>query len=254
MLHVFLDSIALDRFRARLTAKSMRAKLTWPIAAGLLLGLAAGAAAAPDESLPLVHVPAAPSAPGRPLVLLLSGDGDWSAFVHDLAAALAAGGSPVLGLEARSYFSTARTPDETARALEQAVRAELAERHAESLVVIGYSRGADVAPFVLNRWPVDLRARVRAVALVGLGERASFEFHLEDLVREVERPTDLAIRPEVEKLGAVPLLCMRGESERGSFCERPVPGMRTLVHPGGHRAPDDPGTIALLLRELELAE
>jgi type IV secretory pathway VirJ component len=95
---------------------------------------------------------------------------------------------------------------------------------------------------------------VRAVALVGLGERASFEFHLEDLVREVARPTDLAIRPEVEKLGAVPLLCMRGESERGSFCERPVSGMRTLVHPGGHRAPDVPGTIALLLRELKLAE
>jgi type IV secretory pathway VirJ component len=232
----------------------MRVQLKWLIVAGVLVGTGTAARAAPDEPLPLVRVAAAPSAGDAPMVLLLSGDGDWSAFVRDLAAAAAADGAPVLGLEARSYFSTARTPEETAGALERAVRAQLAEWRRDSLVVIGYSRGADAAPFVLNRWPADLRARVRAVALIGASERASFEFHLEDLIHDVARPTDLATRPEVEKLGGTPLLCMHGENERDSFCEQPVAGMRVLVHPGGHRAPSDPGTIALLLRELGLGK
>jgi len=228
-------------------------KLTAFIVAGFVLGACIVARGAPPDALPLVRVPAASGGNG-PLVLLLSGDGDWAEFDRELARAIAGEGSPVLGLESRSYFLTARTPDETAAALERAVRTQLAEWQRESLVIIGYSRGADVAPFVLNRWPADLRTRVRVAMLISASERASFEFHLEDLVRDVARSTDLATRPEVEKLRDVPLVCMRGEEEPDSFCEHPVPGMRVLVHPGGHRMPSDAATIALIVGELGFAK
>lgn len=228
-------------------------KLTAFIVAGFLLGACVVACGASGDSLPLVRVPAAPGGSG-PMVLLLSGDGDWAAFDRELARAIVGEGSPVLGLESRSYFSTTRTPEETAVALERAVRAQLAEWRRESLVIIGYSRGADVAPFVLNRWPADLRARVRLAVLISASERASFEFHLEDLVRDVARPTDLATRPEMEKLRDVSFVCLQGEDEPESFCEHPVPGMRVVVHRGGHRMPSDAGTIALIVRELGLAK
>jgi type IV secretory pathway VirJ component len=229
-------------------------RVTALIVAGLLFGACVVVRAAPADSLPLVRVPAAPGGDGGPMVLLLSGDGDWAAFDRDLASAIVAQGSPVLGLESRTYFSTARTPGETAVALERAVRAQLAEWRRESLVIIGYSRGADVAPFVLNRWPADLRALVRVAVLISASERASFVFHLEDLVRDVARPTDLATRPEVEKLHDISLVCVQGEDEPASFCEHPVPGMRVLMHPGGHRVPSDAGTIALIVRELGLTK
>lgn len=224
----------------------MRSRTVLQVVAVWLAVCACCITAAADE-LPLVRVAAPPGTHG-PLVLVLSGDGDWAAFVRELAEAAAAAGSPVLGLESRSYLTKARTPDEAAAALASAVRAELEAQRRDSLVVIGYSRGADIAPFIVNRWPDDLRARVRNIAFVGLSERASFAFHLEDLVRDVERPTDLPTRPEIEKLAGIPLLCVRGESEKGSFCDRPVDGMQVGTHAGGHRAAADAALVALVLR------
>src|SRR5262245_36159766 len=92
-------------------------------AALLAAAIAVGVAAPTDRSqaeaeLPLVRVPAPPGE--APLVLLLTGDGDWAAFVRDLANGVAARGAPVLGFKSRSYLSTPRTPEESAAALQAA--------------------------------------------------------------------------------------------------------------------------------------
>ncbi|HEX5048262.1 MAG TPA: AcvB/VirJ family lysyl-phosphatidylglycerol hydrolase [Gammaproteobacteria bacterium] len=226
------------------------ALLSWLICAGLSIGPAAGALADTPAELPLVRVAAATAAPKGPLLLLLTGDGDWVEYMSNLAAAAAAAGSPVLGLKSRSYLSEPRKPDEVAAALEKAVRRALADWQRDDLVIVGYSRGADMAAFIVNRWPDDLRARVRGIGFIGLSEDASFEFHFDDLVREVHRPTDVPTRPELEKLTGIPLVCVRGEREHDSFCEQPVAGMQVATHTGGHRGTSDDGSIAAVLRAL----
>jgi type IV secretory pathway VirJ component len=208
--------------------------------------------AAGADELPTVAVPATAGATDGPMVLLLTGDGDWVSFMRTLADALAAHGAPVLVVKMRAYLSEPRTPEQTADAFATAVRGRLEQWERRDLVVVGYSRGADAAPFVVSRWPEDLRTRVRALVLIGLSERASFEFHFEDLIRDVARPTDLPTRPEVEKLVGIPISCIRGASEEDSFCDRPTPGMRTVIHNGPHRAQADDGTVELVLGELHL--
>jgi type IV secretory pathway VirJ component len=224
--------------------------LPWLVCAGLLMGPAAAPYADSSAELPLVRVAAAAGAPKGPLLLLLTGDGDWVEYMSNLAAAAAAAGSPVLGLKSRSYLSEPRKPDDVAAALEKAVRRALADWQRDDLVIVGYSRGADMAAFIVNRWPEDLRARVRGIGLIGLSEAASFEFHFEDLVREVHRPTDVPTRPELEKLAGIPLVCVHGEREHDSFCEQPVAGMQVATHTGGHRGSSDDGSIAAVLRAL----
>ncbi len=227
-------------------------RAAWPVALIAAIAFFAGPSAAENSAtLPLVRVPAAGDGE-RPMILLLSGDGDWAPFVREVAELAASAGAPVLGLKMRAYLSMRRTPEEVASALAVAVREQLAEWRRTQLIVIGYSRGADTAPFAINRWPSELRARVRAVAFVGLSEHAGFEFHLDDLIRNVVRPGDLPTRPEIERLENLPLLCLRGETEDDSFCDRPVAGMRTLIHPGGHRAQAGDGTATLLLGALGL--
>ncbi|HET8699202.1 MAG TPA: AcvB/VirJ family lysyl-phosphatidylglycerol hydrolase [Gammaproteobacteria bacterium] len=219
----------------------------WLVCAGLLVAPAGGLLADASGDLPLVRVAAQGDGP---LLLVLSGDGDWVDFMSDLAAAASAHGSPVLGLKSRSYLSQPRKPDEVAAGLERAVRAALGEWHRNELDIVGYSRGADMAAFVVNRWPEDLRARVRGIAFIGLSERASFEFHFDDLVRDVRRATDVPTRPELEKLAGIPLFCVRGEREQNSFCDNPVAGMRVATHVGGHRATSAGGTVDIVLRAL----
>lgn len=217
-----------------------------------LLWLAAAVDGDTAEPLPLVRVEAERSAQ-QPMVLMLTGDGDWAPFPRAFAAAAAQAGSPVLGLKARAYLKDHRGgPAELAADLEAPVRAQLAAWRRRDLIVVGYSRGADWAAFVVNRWPEDLRSRVRAVVFVGLSEEAGFEFHFGDLYRDVARPTDLPTRPEVARLVGLPMFCVYGFDERNTFCSDPVPCMQVLTHAGGHRAKDDPELIATLLDELGL--
>lgn len=225
-------------------------------AAALVVTLLLAFASAPGfaqrrADLPLVRVAAPPGTSG-PMILLLSGDGDWAPFPRQLGELAAAHGSPVLGLKMRSYLSQRRTPDEMAAALAPVVRDQLGDWGRTELMVVGYSRGADIAPFVVNRWPDDLRSQVSGIAFVGLSERAGFEFHLDDLVFDRARPTDLPTRPEVEKLVGMPMWCLRGADESESFCDHPVPGMKVATHAGSHRAGGDDGTAQLVLHELGL--
>ena len=71
-------------------------------------------------------------------------------------------------------------------------------------------------PFLVSRLPADLRARVALVGLLGLSEQASFEFHVAGWlgVETGHHPTV----PEVARLEATPVLCLRGEDEADSAC------------------------------------
>ena len=114
--------------------------------------------------------------------LLLTGDGGWAGLDQELAARLAAAGVPTVGLNSLKYFWKARTPEEATRDVTRILRHYLAAWHKERVLLIGYSFGADVLPFVVNRLPAELRARVVSVSLLGIDASASFEVHLSDWV------------------------------------------------------------------------
>jgi type IV secretory pathway VirJ component len=205
------------------------------------------------QPLPTVTVAPAGGDGSAPLVLLLTGDGDWGRFPKILADTLAAHGAPVLGVKMRSYLKTPRTPDEASADIGAAVQSALTEWHRSDLMVVGYSRGAALAPFIVSRWPGALRARVRRIVFVGLIDHAGFHFHTMDLIRDVHRPTDLPVPPEIEKIREIPMVCLVGESEQHSFCSRAPPGRFTVVvHPGGHVVHDEADTVPEVLRALDL--
>ena len=54
----------------------------------------------------------------------------------------------------------------------------------KGLLMKGAFWGADVLPFLSTRLPEDVRASVHSVNLPGLGDTASFEFHLANWVPE----------------------------------------------------------------------
>ena len=173
------------------------------------------AAAAPAISdLPLEEVHAA--GPASEFALLLTGDGGWAGLDQELAARLAANGVPTVALNSLKYFWTPRTPAQTAEDVARVLRHYLAAWHAQRVLLIGYSFGADALPFVVNRLPPELRARVASVSLLGIDAHASFEVHLAEWVGDDEggAPT----RPEVAALKGVPVLCIYGEGETDSIC------------------------------------
>ena len=166
------------------------------------------------SDLPVSVVPATGSA--AELALLLTGDGGWAGLDQELAARLAASGVPTVGLNSLKYFWTQRTPDETARDVARLMRHYLAAWNKQRVILVGYSFGADVLPFVVNRLPPELRARIASVSLLGIDSNASFEVSVADWVGSGDSgpPT----RPEVAALSHVPVLCIYGEGESDSIC------------------------------------
>lgn len=206
----------------------------------------------PDSlrDLPLVELPT--GAPSPVMALVMSGDGNWAHFIRELADTLVDRGIPVVGLESRSYLSRPRTPEELARDMEGVLRQYLRAWSAEEILVVGYSRGADFAPFLVNRLPPDLRARIQAVALLSPTKMASFEFHLMDLIRYVHRDTDLEAIPEVEALAPIPTLCIYGREDESTLCpELPVGMAEVVALDAGHRLRDSGKVADLIIDRLE---
>jgi type IV secretory pathway VirJ component len=187
------------------------------------------------EGLPVVEIPATTSS-GSLFALILSGDGGWAAGDRQMAAALAQKGIPVVGFDSPSYLAVQRTPEGAASDLSRLMNHYLAAWHKQQVLMIGYSHGADMAPFMVSRFSPELRNRIKLLALLGLEDRASFQFHLADILTQFRHDGDLPVLPEMEKLRGMSLLCVRGANESRSLCPRLDPSLaRVETHIGGHR-------------------
>ncbi|QJR37430.1 AcvB/VirJ family lysyl-phosphatidylglycerol hydrolase [Gemmatimonas groenlandica] len=194
-------------------------------------------------SLPITEVPATS---GNTLAIFWTGDGGWQELVSETARHLAQRGVAVVGINSRSWLTSGtRTPQDASVATAALIRHYTATWGRERVLLLGYSRGAGFAPFIYNRLPVELQARVELVGMLGMEPTASFEFHLIDLVRSVSRPTDLPARPELDRIRHPAMLCMYGQHEAGTLCPSLDTNRYTVrERPGDHHFDRDYGAIA----------
>jgi len=189
--------------------------------------------AASVADLPLIEVPT--SGAGSTFAVMLTGDGGWAPADRAISNALAAQGIPVAGLSSPRYLASARSPDALSRDLGRILRHYITAWGRSRIVVIGYSRGADLAPFMVSRLPEDLRRRITLVALLGPSQWAGFEFHLVDLVTTMHREGDLPVAPEIERLRGTSVLCIYGRRDRDAICHSLDPTLaRPIRRNGGH--------------------
>jgi type IV secretory pathway VirJ component len=223
------------------------------VAAALLIGLGravvaqATADSAAVSRLPIVELPARDS--GTTLVVFLSGDGGWADIDRRIAARLAQRGDAVAGLNLRDYLKTKRTPEEVADAVSAIARVYGARWHRSGLLIVGFSRGANVAPFAVSRFSPELSARLRGVALIGLNRAANFKWHLQDVIRDVIRDDDVPTLPELAKLQGIPIVCVYGSDERESACRSAQPDVRRIERRGGHHLDGDYEALADLIHD-----
>ena len=130
------------------------------LGAVLLLGVGRQLAAQQGTAaLPLHEVPSLIS--GTRMAILLTGDGNWAAIDKQIAAGLAAGGVSVVGLDSRHWLSDGERKDPAAagRVLAELITTYGSRWGRDSVLVIGYSRGAELAPFAVARmttgWNLD---------------------------------------------------------------------------------------------------
>jgi type IV secretory pathway VirJ component len=209
----------------------------------------AHAAPAPGAlvDLPVVEVPAkAGSPPNDAFAILMSGDGGWAGLDQEIAGALSASGIPVVGLDSLRYYWTKRTPEGLAADTDRMIRYYQTHFDKKRVLLVGYSQGADVLPFAVNRLPPATRQNVALAAILGMSEHAVFEFHMANWVSDDN--SGPATLPEVDRITDIPVLCIYGEDESDSLCPKLDPKKFLVVKVKGNHHFD--GNYAGLAQEI----
>jgi type IV secretory pathway VirJ component len=183
--------------------------------------------------IPVIELPAR-KASDR-FAVMITGDGGWRRIDSRVTEKLRTEGIAVVGFLTPDYFRTPRTPEESACALERVIRFYRLRWHREHVLLIGYSRGADVLPFMASRLPSDLRSSLRLIALLGLEPLIDFQYRPWWMLWHTAKTPQYAVEPEVEKLRGNNVVCIYGEREKDSLCRRlDRTAFKIVREPGGH--------------------
>ena len=185
------------------------------------------------QGLPLEQVPIDSSPSTAKLVaILITGDGGWTAIDQRVAAVLADHDVATVGWLAPRYFWQERSAAEAGRDLARVMDHFTTHGQAEQIILIGYSRGACVLPFMVNRLPRDKQTRIAEIALLGPSKKISFVMRPAEYVWRDAYEGDLDVLPEVARLPQEKLLCVYGKDEPDSICKRVDSHLATRGAPG----------------------
>jgi len=194
--------------------------------------------------LPLVEVPAArPS--GEAFAVFYSGDGGWRDLDRSLADVLAAKGMSVVGVDVLRYFWKDKPPRVAADDLARIIRYYQMRWQRRKVVLIGFSFGANVLPFLINRLPADAHGGISLVTLLSPERTAAFSVDPKGWLG-VQSSTGTPIEPELRLLPKLHLQCIYGADEAtASLCTTPAAaGYDSVRKNGGHHFDRDYGGLA----------
>ena len=192
--------------------------------------------------LPLIEFPVAVDS-GQWMAVHLTGDGGLSVTDKGIGRTLAANGIPTVELNTLRYFFKRRTPDRAAQDLTRILRHYLPAWNRQKVVLVGYSMGADVLPFLISRLPEDLRGRVGLVVFIGLAHAADFHIHLRGFLGHPGKDA-LLVGPELEKLRGIKMVCFYAARDGHSLCRSRPADLGTCTEMSGrHRVGRNYGEI-----------
>jgi type IV secretory pathway VirJ component len=234
-------------FRIRRCAALFHRSVCMKYAIFLLL-FSASAALAASPTLPLVEV-LSTNGTSDTLVVFVSGDGGWASIDREISKVLASDGMPVVGLNALQYFWKKRTPEEASRDLATIIDRYLGGWHKSRVLVVGYSRGADVLPAMISRLPADTQAKVRMLVLLSPSPKVEFEFHVSDWMHNSS--AGMPVKPEVDKLGSQRILCLSGQDDPDSLCRELTgrPNIEIVTPQGSHHFDGGYGKLGQIIIE-----
>lgn len=204
------------------------------------------------HKLPLVII-SAPRAENRPMVLMITGDGGWGRIGRKLSKQFKRENVPMIALSSWRYFKRKKTPDTTTRAVESILDEYRQQWHKNSFILIGYSFGADVIPFVVNRLPDSLLKHCAGVALFSPGTSTDFKIRILQLLGS-RHQWRYDVVNEIQAMKPVKTLFFFGEKEHDFPYEIISRVNWQLIYlKGGHSYGKETADIAkIILKRLDI--
>lgn len=175
------------------------------------------------------------------LVLYLTGDGGWNSFSQKIKEEFEKKGYGVVSLNSRKYFWKGKSPEVFARDIENISNYFMKSWKKASLIIVGYSFGADVASFLPGLLTMELSNKIKKIALLSPSASTDFEVKLSDLMATSDDDArKYKVGSAIEK-NKLPMACVFGKDEnlllKTSLAEND--SLKIYQLPGGHHYNDD---------------
>jgi type IV secretory pathway VirJ component len=196
---------------------------------------------AQDNQLPIKALPVNDTT--KPLVFYITGDGGWTGFSDAFLQSINKAGYPVLALNARKYFWKKRTPASMTMELSQLINKYMRQWKCDSVVLIGYSFGADVTPFLYNYAGAPFTKKVSDMVLMLPYTSTDFEVHLTEMIGIASHDAYSVVN-EVNKI-TKPILFILG-TEKDQFPVQTLTNKnyKVITEGGGHHFDDKADKVA----------
>ena len=188
-----------------------------------------------------------------PLAFFISGDGGWTSFDQSVCEKLAEKGIPVIGLDAQKYFWEERHPKEVSSEITPAILHYMQLWNKKNFVLLGYSFGACVAPFIASNFAETLKESVKGIYSFSPDVTGDFEIHLTDMLH-LKMKDKYNVVDEMKLVKAMNPVCIFGNEEdeeiQKSFSSN---GIKIEKIAGNHHYNNDFNAIsAIILKDIKL--
>lgn len=177
-------------------------------------------------------------------VLFITGDAGFGKFSTDLCDNIHAAGYNVCAINAKAYFWDKKTPEQTSADIAAYLEKQFSQRDNQQLILAGYSFGADVLPFIVNRLPYNIRKKLISLILISPSTSTDFEIHLSDMLGG-NKKRSMDVVAEINKLIIPRTATIFGSDEK----DFPVSAVKLERYsneslPGGHHFNGDAPQVA----------
>jgi type IV secretory pathway VirJ component len=160
---------------------------------------------------------------------------------------LAEKGMPVVGLDAQKYFWKGRQPKETADEISTIANHYMKQWNDSSFVLVGYSFGACVAPFIANNFSKILKDALKGVYCISPDETADFEIHISDML-SFNNKEKYDVLSELKKIIAFNPVCIFGNEEDTELRKHfSMTGVKIETLHGSHHYNNDYNSLATVI-------
>jgi type IV secretory pathway VirJ component len=173
----------------------------------------------------------------KPLIVYLSGDGGMNSFTTSLVQSLNKKGYAILALDSKSYFWKKKDPQEFASAMSQSISNYLKAEKLSSFIVLGYSFGAAVSPFLVTRLPQNLHSKCKDLVLLSVSAHTEFEVKVLDMLGWGSKKDENVIA-ELNKV-SLPVILFFGKDEIDFPANKVTIHKQVIVMDGGHHYDND---------------
>ena len=147
-----------------------------------------------------------------PFVLYISGDGGFNDFSTELCTAINKAGYNITAINAKSYFWDKKTPEQTATDITAYLSKQFQNRKNQQLVLAGYSFGADVMPFTVNKLPDSIKKKLISVVMLAPSASTDFEIHWADMLGN-NKKRSMDIVAEINRMAVKKTVTIFGSDE-----------------------------------------